>query len=59
MIDEKMEKLYKQKIRVLEDAYAEVLQCFHEIDHYSVNKNLNVACFEIDRAIKDLKAAVE
>ena len=49
----------KQKIKVLEDAYSEVLQCFHEIDHYGVNKNLNVACFEIDRAIKDLKAAIE
>lgn len=59
MIDEKMEKIYKQKIKVLEDAYSEVLQCFHEIDHYGVNKNLNVACFEIDRAIKDLKAAIE
>lgn len=52
-------KQYKNHKEKLEEIYSELLHMFHENKHYSVSKNIHIAIFEIDRAIKDLDSALE
>ena len=56
MSNEKLMKQYKEHKLKLEDIYSELLQIFHENKCHSVLKNVHVAIFEVNRAIKDLES---
>jgi hypothetical protein len=50
---------FKADLRKLEDAYLEVIQVFHNSQHYAVRQSLSVALRELNEAIHSLREALK
>jgi hypothetical protein len=50
-----IDKIRKDKLEELRDAYSICLDAFHKVKHLAVEKNIHDALFYLNRAIKDLE----
>lgn len=59
MLNESEKKNYKEQLERIRGAYVEILLAFHNVKHYTAEKNLHAALFPLNRAIVDLEEAIK